>query len=1209
MSATGNWGSYSGDCNIATVGSDLILTCLGSGNFQIANGFITGGSHMEVGAGGGSGQAYEGRNGGGGAGEVSIVRDIAQFASTPYAIVVGVAGTRGAWQVSGTNGGNTSAFGITVNGGGYGGMAYNQRGNNGGSGGGDSDGQQGYSSSVIASVGGRGNRGGIGQNNNGYNPAYQGGGGGGAGGVGGNSTPNNASTNVGGAPVYESITGTSTPYGAGGNGGACNQGPRASAYGKGMDANGGNAQNGCVIIRIINGANPTSIPTVAPSKTNIGGTDYNSFDAVGGTQRVLTVNTNRNSTSYTHDLFLQDAGGNDLFTIGTNVASSISINLTEAQQEFIVNSIGANTGTPNWRTLKSANFRVRMYNNQLAQNTYSAVFAYNYLPSSITKDRTTISQLNKTVTLSGVGDGIADTNIQVQLRDNTTVLDQAGRKNSNSAFTQALSLTDGQIATIEESIPNTPNKTLNLYYYMQVDDTVYKTYQEDITYTCDNSTSLYSPDVGVFDLEDTTMDGVAGSDYLIAGLSNVSAVISDLGTGKRYATISANWVSGDSKNTGEKTEIGTYEVGLVTPNLNYQDEPLNLNYTLSTRDSRGFISTDIITKQIIPYKQQSQNFSYSRENDFGDITTINLDGFYTKITDAYGGTGLNFNPKPVLTYRWKKINDENWSEPLTGTIVDGELVNFKQAYTSEFAINLDLNFQWLVEVTIEDDVQSVSWVWEVDSGKSLFQIRADGTGAGVSRGGIFTYGKLEHGLGFDSFQSEEFTVANTPFKVFLGSFSRYGKIEVEINTGSEQFLGEIIYSAQGMKQNFISQGGSLKFWIGAGGLYVGTNYNVNAVRQFNLTVHHDGCFDSLEMGSVSFSTTPADFTAIPSINFGNASELVTQATFIYDATHINAYTGSLPDPILAYKTGMKIDLLVVNSNTGAVTLNIDGLGVKSVKKNGSEALVANDITAGKIIPLAYDGLNFQVIGGGSSSVASNSFVSNEIPSGTVNGTNATFTLANTPVSGTLALYRDGQLMKGGGNDYTLTGNSIVFVTAPLTDSVLLAFYQQTVNTSGNADTLDGFHANSTPTAGNIPVLDTNGLLPFGALGSAWQSWTPTLGGITIGNGTVVAKYCVIGKTLLFHVHIILGSTSVITGRITVSLPVAPTNGYVCCNGYIDDYGANNYGLIPKAVGSTIYCDVAKSNNTYVDIAYISSTVPMTWVTNDGIFIDGFYQIT
>ena len=60
------------------------------------------------------------------------------------------------------------------------------------------------------------------------------------------------------------------------------------------------------------------------------------------------------------------------------------------------------------------------------------------------------------------------------------------------------------------------------------------------------------------------------------------------------------------------------------------------------------------------------------------------------------------------------------------------------------------------------------------------------------------------------------------------------------------------------------------------------------------------------------------------------------------------------------------------------------------------------------------------------------FIYNEVPTGTVNGSNTAFTLANTPASGTLQLYADGMRMKGGGVDYTLSGANITMVIAPST---------------------------------------------------------------------------------------------------------------------------------------------------------------------------------
>ena len=69
-------------------------------------------------------------------------------------------------------------------------------------------------------------------------------------------------------------------------------------------------------------------------------------------------------------------------------------------------------------------------------------------------------------------------------------------------------------------------------------------------------------------------------------------------------------------------------------------------------------------------------------------------------------------------------------------------------------------------------------------------------------------------------------------------------------------------------------------------------------------------------------------------------------------------------------------------------------------------------------------------------------ISNETPSGTINGTNKTFTLANTPNPATsLKLFLNGMFVTAGGEDYTLTGDSIVFINAPLTGSVMRAFYK------------------------------------------------------------------------------------------------------------------------------------------------------------------------
>lgn len=76
-------------------------------------------------------------------------------------------------------------------------------------------------------------------------------------------------------------------------------------------------------------------------------------------------------------------------------------------------------------------------------------------------------------------------------------------------------------------------------------------------------------------------------------------------------------------------------------------------------------------------------------------------------------------------------------------------------------------------------------------------------------------------------------------------------------------------------------------------------------------------------------------------------------------------------------------------------------------------------------------------------LTSSNFVFNETPSGTINGSNAAFTLANTPTAGTVRVYVDGVRMNpGGSNDYTISTNTITFNTGaiPQTGDIILCDY-------------------------------------------------------------------------------------------------------------------------------------------------------------------------
>lgn len=87
----------------------------------------------------------------------------------------------------------------------------------------------------------------------------------------------------------------------------------------------------------------------------------------------------------------------------------------------------------------------------------------------------------------------------------------------------------------------------------------------------------------------------------------------------------------------------------------------------------------------------------------------------------------------------------------------------------------------------------------------------------------------------------------------------------------------------------------------------------------------------------------------------------------------------------------------------------------------------------------YPNLTFNSTASGT--LSTSNFVTRENPSGTVNSSNVTFTLAFTPVSGTENIYLNGLLQQvGGGNDYTISGGTITFVTAPTTGDLIEVNY-------------------------------------------------------------------------------------------------------------------------------------------------------------------------
>jgi len=111
-------------------------------------------------------------------------------------------------------------------------------------------------------------------------------------------------------------------------------------------------------------------------------------------------------------------------------------------------------------------------------------------------------------------------------------------------------------------------------------------------------------------------------------------------------------------------------------------------------------------------------------------------------------------------------------------------------------------------------------------------------------------------------------------------------------------------------------------------------------------------------------------------------------------TGTDTLTGTMTPALTAYAAGNQFSFVVANTNTGAVTINIDGVGVKSITKNGSTALAAGDLTANSIALIEYDGTRFQFLNVGNV-VGPASSTANAIP--TFSGTTGKLLQDNTKV--------------------------------------------------------------------------------------------------------------------------------------------------------------------------------------------------------------------
>lgn len=104
-------------------------------------------------------------------------------------------------------------------------------------------------------------------------------------------------------------------------------------------------------------------------------------------------------------------------------------------------------------------------------------------------------------------------------------------------------------------------------------------------------------------------------------------------------------------------------------------------------------------------------------------------------------------------------------------------------------------------------------------------------------------------------------------------------------------------------------------------------------------------------------------TASARTDYARASQVQDSTlTYLTSVSGTDTITASAPFSPGAYAAGQAFHFVSAGANTGAVTLNVNGLGAKAITKNGTVALVAADIPSGAVCSVVYDGTQFQLAG-------------------------------------------------------------------------------------------------------------------------------------------------------------------------------------------------------------------------------------------------------
>lgn len=179
----------------------------------------------------------------------------------------------------------------------------------------------------------------------------------------------------------------------------------------------------------------------------------------------------------------------------------------------------------------------------------------------------------------------------------------------------------------------------------------------------------------------------------------------------------------------------------------------------------------------------------------------------------------------------------------------------------------------------------------------------------------------------------------------------------------------------------------------------------------------------------------------------------------------DALTLTLSPAPSAYVAGQEFRFKATATNTGAATIDVNSLGAKSIKRDGSSALAAGDITTGQMYSIRYDGTNFQLLN-------ASTFVTQAVSNSSTLPATTAFVMNQTATAA-----RKGITQQAAATDYVTGTDPDLHLTVKVARDNNLVLGTATATTSGTSKDYTGIPTWAKRVVVMLSGVSTNGTSP------------------------------------------------------------------------------------------------------------------------------------